>query len=260
MMRTTPTTTLQSPPQRNPVRGQQHGGFGRADLEGLPAPVRRYLVASIAPGTAPARTARLTMRGKIRIGRWLPFRAHELLTPLDGFVWSARAAGVILGSDSYVNGVGAADWRLAGLLPVMRATGSDVSRSAAGRAGAESIWVPTALLPRHGVRWTAEGWDRITARFRTRSVPLQLRLRLDEAGRVTSFVFDRWGDPDHAGIWAWHPFGGEITAHRSFDGVTIPSAGRIGWFFGTDHWPAREFFRFRITDLHLDAPAREEHG
>ena len=165
MTRTTPTTTLQSPPQRHPVRAQQPGGFGPADLEGLPAPVRRYLVASIAPGTAPARTARLTMRGKIRIGRWLPFRAHELLTPLDGFVWSARAAGVILGSDSYVNGVGTADWRLAGLLPVMRATGSDTSRSAAGRAGAEGIWVPTALLPRHGVRWTAEGWNRITARF-----------------------------------------------------------------------------------------------
>ena len=53
------------------------------------------------------------------------------------------------------------------------------------------------------------------------------------------------------GTWAWHPFGGEITGYATFDGVTIPSAGRVGWFFGTERWPAGEFFRYRITDLHL---------
>jgi hypothetical protein len=33
--------------------------------------------------------------------------------------------------------------------------------------------------------------------------------------------------------------------------VTIPSAGQVGWFFGTDRWRASEFFRYQITDLHL---------
>jgi hypothetical protein len=66
-----------------------------------------------------------------------------------------------------------------------------------------------------------------------------------------SFVFDRWGDPDNTGSWSWHPFGGGISGYATFDGVTIPSAGRVGWFFGTDRWPASEFFRYQITDLHL---------
>ena len=78
-----------------------------------------------------------------------------------------------------------------------------------------------------------------------------VRLQLDDTGRITSFVFDRWGDPDRTGVWAWHPFGGEITGHRTFAGVTIPATGRIGWFFGTDRWPDGEFFRYRITDLDL---------
>jgi hypothetical protein len=64
-------------------------------------------------------------------------------------------------------------------------------------------------------------------------------------------VFDRWGDPDSSGSFAWHPFGGEITSYRTFEGLTIPSSGRLGWYFGTDRWPAGEFFRYQITELHL---------
>jgi hypothetical protein len=250
-MQRSATTARALRPERSLVREPGGRPFGPVELDGLPDPVRLHLAAAIAPGTPLARTAQLQMQGTIRIGRWAPFRARELLAPLDGFVWTARAAGVVTGSDRYLQGTGVADWRLAGLLPVMHAAGRDVSRSAAGRAGGEGVWLPTALLPRYGVRWTAEGQDRITAHYSVRAVPLQLRLQLDEAGRVASFVFPRWGDPDRTGSWTWHPFGGEVTGHHSFGGVTIPSAGRIGWHFGTDRWPDGEFFRFRITDLHL---------
>jgi hypothetical protein len=166
------------------------------------------------------------MNGTIRIGRWLPFEAREVLTPLRGFVWSARAAGVFTGSDRYVDGEGAADWRLARLLPVMRASGADVSRSAAGRAGAEAVWLPTALLPRYGVRWTAEGCARISARYRVGTVPIQLRIRLDEAARPTSFVFDRWGDPDRTGAWGWHP--SEARSPGTAPSTASPSPPRAG--------------------------------
>jgi hypothetical protein len=50
-------------------------------------------------------------------------------------------------------------------------------------------------------------------------------------------------------------FGGQITAHATFNGLTIPSAGRFGWYFGTNRWSQGEFFRYRITELRL-APAR----
>jgi hypothetical protein len=191
------------------------------------------------------------MRGQIKVGRWLPFRARQVLSPHHGFVWAARAAGVIAGSDRYVNGEGGMDWKLAGLVTVAHAEGPDVSRSAAGRAGAEAVWVPTALLPRFGVRWSASDADQVTARYQLGETPLEVHYRLDQDGRIVSLVFDRWGDPDNSGTWAWHPFGGEITGYSTFDGVTIPSAGRVGWFFGTDRWADGEFFRYQITDLYL---------
>ena len=225
------------------------GHFGDADLAGLPEPVRRHLAEAIARGTPLATSARLRMRGHIKVGRWLPFRAHQVLSPHHGFIWTARAAGVIAGSDRYVDGTGGMDWKLAGLVTVAHAQGPDVSRSAAGRAGAEAVWLPTALLPRFGVRWSAGSADQVTAAFRVGDTPVALRLRLDAAGRIASLLFDRWGDPDNSGDFGWHRFGGEVTGYRSFHGLTIPSEGRLGWFYGDDRWPAGEFFRYQITDL-----------
>ncbi len=242
--------------ERHLMRSAAPGSFTGAELAGLPEPARRHLTQAIAPGTPLATSARLRMRGHIKLGGWLPFRARQVLNPHHGFVWAARTAGVLIGSDRYVDGAGSQDWKLAGLVTVMHADGPDLSRSAAGRAGGEAIWVPTALLPRFGVRWSASGTDQVTVTNHIGAVPLESHYRLDADGRMRSFTFDRWGDPDNTGTWAWHPFGGEVTGWRTFGGVTIPSTGRVGWFIGTDRWPDGEFFRYQITDLHLvTAPA-----
>ena len=225
--------------------------FSPDRLAGLPEPARRFLTGAVAPGTPPARAACLRMSGRIKVGIWLPSRAREVIGPHDGFVWTARAAGLISGSDRYVDGAGRSDWALAGRWPLAHADGPDVTRSAAGRTGAEAIWVPTALLPRFGVRWTADGLDGAVSALRVGGVDVVTRYRFDGDGRIATFAFDRWGDPDATGTWGWHPFGGEVTAHRTFDGVTVPSAGRVGWFFGTDRWPASASFHFRITALRL---------
>lgn len=247
------TTTLADLEARL-LRPAGPGRFDPAELDGLPEPVRRHLGLAIAPGTPLATSARLRMRGSIKVGRWLPFRARQVLSPHHGFVWAARAAWLIAGSDRYLDGAGALEWKLAGLVTVARAEGADVARSAAGRAGAEGIWLPTALLPRFGIRWAAPASDRVTAAFAVGETPLELELRLDAAGRVVSLAFDRWGDPGGDGAFGWHWFGGEVTGYASFGGLTIPSAGRLGWFWGTDRWAEGEFFRYRITDLQPAGP------
>ena len=237
--------------------------FDPAELDGLPAPVRHHLAMAVAPGTPLATSARLSMRGSIKVGRWLPFRARQVLDPHHGFVWAARAAGLIAGTDRYLDGAGVMDWRLAGLVTVAHGAGPDVSRSAAGRAGAEGIWLPTALLPRFGVRWSAKAGDaenaesaenQVTAAFSVGGTPVALQLRLDEAGRIVSLAFDRWGDPGGGGGFGWHRFGGQVTAYASFGGLTIPSAGRLGWHWGSDRWAQGEFFRYRITELQPVGP------
>ena len=227
------------------------GVFGEAEVEGLPASVSKYFAAAIAPGTPLAVSARLQMRGSIKIGRWLPFRARQVLAPHRGTVWAARVGGVIVGSDRYAEGRGGMDWKLGGVVTVMHAEGPDVSRSSAERAAGEAFWVPTSLLPRFGVHWTPTDDEHINARFDVDGHPVQVNYHIAGDGRVRSAVFERWGDPDNTGTWELHPFGCEVTDCKTFDGVTIPSAGRVGWFFATDRWEQGEFFRYRITDLRL---------
>jgi hypothetical protein len=229
--------------------------FGHSELAGLPAPVRRYFHAAIAEGTPLATGARFRMRGHIKVGRWLPFRAQEIIDPHVGFVWTARAAGVIAGSDHYLDGVGAMRWKLAGLVDVATGDGPDISRSGAGRCGIEGILLPTAMLPRTGVTWTAEDDEHISAHHRVGSTSVEIRLTLDDVGLVRSVVMSRWGDPDATGTWGWYPFGGEITGPRTFGGLTIPGAGRLGWHAGTDRWSSGEFFRYEITSFDVPAAA-----
>jgi hypothetical protein len=214
-------------------------------LEAVPDAVRRYLRRSIEPGTPLARSARLRMRGSVKQGRWwLPFRARQILAPLHGFVWAARVGGILSGADRYVDGTAVAEWKLFGAFRVGRTEGPDVAHSSAGRACAESVWVPTAMLPRNGVTWGAEDTNHLTASYRLNDYLIELQLTLDDDARVRSVALDRWGGPERGGFVR---FVHELTRHSTFDGVTIPIAGRGGWFAGTDRWRDAEFFRYEIT-------------
>ena len=228
------------------------GSFEETELDGLPDPVRRYFRASIAPGTPLARSARFAMRGSIKLGRWwVPFRARQVVSPQHGLLWAARAGGVVVGSDRYEDGRGAMEWKLLRLIPLIRAQGPDISRSTAGRAAAEAVWVPTALLPRFGVAWRATDERHVSATYRLNDVELALEFALDEDGRARSVVLDRWSDPENSGLFGPHRFGHQATRFATLDGVTIPCAGRAGYFHGTDRWREGEFFRYEFTAYHL---------
>lgn len=226
------------------------GEFGESELVGLAEPVARYFRAAIAPGAPMARAADIDMNGRLRLnGRWLPMRAREVLAPHAGFLWRARIAGVISGFDRCVDGRGEMSWKLLGLAPVARAEGPDIARSSAARAAGESVWLPSSLLPRFGVRWEAESeWD-LTARFSIVDVEMALRLRIDDAGLVQRARFKRWGDPDETGEWTCHEFGMVASESRPFGPFTVPAVVRVGWFPGTDRWSEGEFFRCEITAL-----------
>lgn len=224
------------------------GVFGQGELDRLPEPVARYFRAAIAPGTPLATGARIEMRGRIRLGRWIPFAGTEVIAPGSGFVWAVRA-GPISGYDRYVDGEGEMRWKLLGLVPVLRARGPDVSRSAAARAAGEGTWIPTAILPRFGVEWVAVEDTRLVSRHRLDRHVLEYDHLLDGDGRIRCTRFERWGDPDSTGRFSYHPFGVETTAHRTFGGLTVPAAGRAGWHHGTDRWEDGVFFEYEITDL-----------
>ena len=106
--------------------------FTEAELDGLPQAVRRHLQAGIIPDTPLATSARLRMRGQLKLGRWLPFQAEQVLAPHHGFYWAARVAGLISGFDRYLDGQGELRWKLLGVVPVTQAKGPDVPAAPSG--------------------------------------------------------------------------------------------------------------------------------
>lgn len=230
------------------------GGFDDVEVAECEEPVRRYFRTAIAPGTPLARAARLRMRGAIRFGsRWVPFRASELLAPLHGYCWPATVAGGLLrGSDDYVDGEASMLWRAFGVVPLIRTRGPDVDRSAMGRAVVESIWLPTAVLPRYGVRWRALDDERIVADIPIRDQRVTLQLTVDAEGHVRADHLDRWHDPDGTGTFGWFPFGVDAAASRAFPcGITMPAEGIGGWFHETPRWCEGQFMRYTISELSL---------
>ena len=252
------------PPEWGELEGRLRMGtrpdvFTASSCAGYDEPVRRFLCAAVADGTDLAPGAKLHMRGSIRLGRWLPFRAEQLLSPRLGTVWAARVGGVISGSDQYVSGRGGMDWRLFGRWRVMSAVGDDVSRSAAGRVAGESVWVPTAVAADPSAL-RAVSDNEVAVQLRLGGDAIEVTHRLAPDGRVLASSFLRWGDPDRTGVWGLHPFGLVVTGWRTFGAVTIPHEGRVGWYFGTTRWKDGEFFRFRIDRYELMGDVRRESG
>jgi hypothetical protein len=104
------------------------------------------------------------------------------------------------------------------------------------------------MLPRFGVTWSALDANHITASYRVDAFDIALRYTLDDDARVRSIALERWAGPDRRGF---HRFVHELTRYSTFGGVTIPSAGRAGWFEDDELWSDVEFFRYEISDFHL---------
>jgi hypothetical protein len=215
------------------------GRFEPAAVEGLPGPARRYLLRAIAPGTPLATSLTASMKGTIQLQRGappFPMEAQAVIAPPRGFIWRARAgrgAMRVSGHDSYYEGRGEMHWALYGVVPVARAGGADVTRSAAGRLAAEATMVPAALLPGGGAEW--EAVDEATARVRLTvgEETSTTTVVVDAEGRLQRVSLSRWADDAGQGVPGYSRFDVcDFADERTFGGYTIPTRFRAGWRLG----------------------------
>src|SRR3712207_2314645 len=132
------------------------------ELEGLPAPVKRYFRAVLEEGQPMVAGVHVRHTGTFNMGettdQWKPFVSEQsVVTQRPGFDWNGRVAMLpvlpVRVHDAYVAGEGVLHASLLGLFSVvdMRGTG-DVAEGELMRFLAEAAWYPTALLPSQGVR------------------------------------------------------------------------------------------------------------
>lgn len=120
-------------------------------------------------------------------------------------------------------------WYLWFVIPMVRADGPDITRSAAGHVALEMpLLLPSALLPEAGVRW--EAVDERSARVRLMIGREELVPVISVApdGRLERVEMMRWdpdgmnGIPDYV-RWVGDGFAEE----RTFAGHTIPTVVRV---------------------------------
>ncbi len=241
-------------------------GFDPASVDALPDAARRFFRFSIGPGTPLRSVAEVCMRGEIGLGskttpNYLPMRAREILAPPHGFIWEVAAGQGLMrlsGSDGATTESSWSRFRMLGILPVVRAGGSEDHRRAAfGRLVGEAVfWVPAALLPGTGIRWTGVDADtaRVTVDFAGLSQSVDISVAAD--GRVVSVVLPRWSDANPDKTFRLQPFGGTLSDFATFDGYRVPTRVEAGNFFGSEDYFA--FFRAVVDDIRYRQPSKAE--
>ena len=218
---------------------------------GLPAPVRRWLAHAVPEGAPLARGVELRMHGTIRLGRWSPFTAVQRLSVTGGFVWAATARPLglpVRGFDRWTRGSGEMRWRLFGTVPVITATGADVTRSAAGRhAGELLVALPTAALAPE-VRWRPLDDDRAVATVEVGRGTQDVTVTVGADGALTEVAMQRWG-PTGRGAFGERPFGAVVEGEIVAAGLRVPRRVTAGYGFGTERWADEQFIRWTVDDL-----------
>ena len=230
-----------------------HRIFHPANVAALPGAAQSYLTHAIAPGTPLAAAVRLRMHGEIKLKRWLPFQAEQVIAWQYGMIWSATVfmnGFPIYGTDRLIDGQGAMQWKLLGLFPIMSASGADVTRSSIGRVQAESVWLPSVFC-KNDLSWTttdATEPSELQAHLTAYGNPTDLTLTVEPTGQLKAVRLSRWGNPEGAEFHAVD-FGGLVEAEGTFYGYTIPTNLRVGWYLGSDRFESEgEFFRVTVDD------------
>lgn len=230
------------------IRNESEEVFSSKMAEGLPIPAKQWLLHALKPGTQSARRVELKMTGAVKLGdkgRWVPFEAVQIIAGGRGFVWKAKvriSCFVSLeGADYYYRKEGRVCFSLFGLIPAVRVSGTAVSKSAAGRVLLESCFLPTAFLPHRGAKW--EGIDPFHAKaiLSVDDLSEGITMTYHQDGSLKELVMPRYRGSENE---TTAPFGAAVEEEKNFDGFTIPSKLRAGWWYGTEKY--NEFFRAEI--------------
>jgi hypothetical protein len=216
------------------------------DLSGLPEPVIRYFRFPLVAA------ARIEHAGEFSLAadRWHPFTSTQWfrVSPA-GFVWDARIRMAPMVDvhvrDGYLAGEGSMHARVAGVLPVVDQRGTpELASGALARAFAERTWLPTALLPSAGVRWSPLDDRSARAILEDGDVRVGMDVHFGADGSIERIEAMRFRDVDGVGVAT--PFRGTFARYERNHGMMIPMEGEVAWWIDGSWIP---YWRGGITQV-----------
>jgi hypothetical protein len=241
----------------------QDGGaprpLDRSALEGLPAPVRRYLSKALGRRERALQSARLRHSGTFRTtldGDWFPIRGEQYFsTDAPAFVWWGRvhiAPGLWIDArDRSIAGAGGMLVLLESSVTLADSSGPELDQGALLRLLGELTWLPSALLDARFVTWSAIDDYKALATLRVggREVSGVFEFGTDDLPR--SFSAERQRAIGR-GRSVLTRFTGECRAYREVDGMLVPGQMIAYWHVDGQRIP---YARFHVERLEYDVAA-----
>jgi hypothetical protein len=237
---------------RTPVRPQT---VDFRELEGLPAPVRRYFRAVLEEGQPVVNGVRVRHTGTFNMGettdQWKPFTSDQkVVARPPGFDWDGRVAMMpglpVRVHDAYVAGEGILHASLLGLFTVvdMRGTG-EVAEGELMRFFAEAAWYPTVLLPSQGVRWEPVDDRSAYATLTDGDISITMLFTFDEEGLIDTVRAEARGRAV-GGEVVPTPWQGRFWNYEERGGMRVPLDGEVAWLLPDGEKP---YWRGHITGI-----------
>ncbi len=226
------------------------------ELESLPEPVAKYLRSALKDGQPMIRAATATWGGEFRIGEnWAPIRATQhFTTQPPGFVWDASIQSMplvpTLVRDHYAAGHGGIHATIAGLITVADDnSGSALAQAALERYLAESIWLPTALLPAAGVRWTAIDATHARATVTDSGIEASVIFEFDINGNLLACHLPQRYRDSVDGQPRRAPWEARVMRFETHDGMQVPGSGVAQWHYPEGLHP---YWRGKLVSVQYD--------
>ena len=212
--------------------------FKVSELEGLPAPVKRYFQTVLKDGQPIITAVTVQHTGTFNMSataeNWKPFTSTQrVITDRPGFDWDARVEmlpGVAAHiHDAYIAGSGLLKVAVFGLIPVANLPETaDLSKGEFMRFCIEAPRYPTALLPSQGVVWQPVDAQSADAVFTDAGIKINLRFGFGTDGLITTvFAAERGRLVGKKIVQA--PWQARYSNYAERSGMVVPVQGEVAW-------------------------------
>ncbi|MEL7564238.1 MAG: DUF6544 family protein [Dehalobacterium sp.] len=228
----------------------------KADLEGLPLCVQKWLESSQVIGKQKVRTVRLKQKGLIRIREgqsWMPTEAEQYFTiDKPGFIWQAKIKAApflyIVGRDKYYEGKGNMLIKLLSLISVADARGKELDQGALLRYLAETMWFPSAALSNY-IKLEEIDSNSAKATMSYGGVTASGIFLFNEKYEIISFVAQRYMEINQKySLETWFPV---VKEYKDFNGYRLPSKAEVIWKLKTGDF---KWYQLEIIDIEYNKP------
>lgn len=235
--------------------------FNAKELDGLPAPVKRYFETVLKDGQPIITAATVQHSGTFNMGEtkdnWKPFTSTQrVITRRAGFDWDARVMlfpGVAAHiHDAYVAGSGQLKVAIFGLIPVADLPASnDLSKGEFMRFCAEAAWYPTALLPSQGVVWQAVDAQSALATFTDAGITVALLFKFSADGLIDTVRAESRGRLVGSSM-TYAPWQGRFSNYAERAGLLVPLESEVAWMLPDG---PKTYYRSLMTNVKYDFAA-----